>query len=188
MHPDVSPDGSTVAFVIAVGGNSQVATMLIDGTDVRTITSDSLYADRPRWSPDGSQLLFYEGRDLATRRLMVMDADGANIQRSGTRHPVDVPADWSPDGSLILYTSFGPGQRDVAVIPATGGASHHLADAPYNEGPATWSPDGNQITFTRWEGTGAEIWAMDADGGGQHRLASLPGVDAIGPEWSPMEP
>jgi Tol biopolymer transport system component len=185
VHADVSPDGTRVAFVIATGGNSQIATMLIDGTEVRTITGDPIYADWPRWSPDGSQLLFYEGRDLATRRLMVMDADGANIAEiPGTRHPVDVPADWSPDGSLILYTSFGPGERDVAVLPAAGGASHLLAHAPFNEGPASWSPDGSQIAFMRWEGSGAEVWVMDADGSGQHRVASLPGVDAKGPEWS----
>ena len=33
--------------------------MRLDGTDFRVITNDPIAANRPRWSPDGSQLLFF---------------------------------------------------------------------------------------------------------------------------------
>jgi Tol biopolymer transport system component len=191
LHSDVSPDGKRVAFVIERGLESRIATMLLDGTELRIITSDSIVADRPRWSPDGRQLLFFQGGSLTSRRLMVMDADGANVREiPGTQTPEDVPPDWSPDGSFILYTSMVLGGRNLAIVPATGGISHNLAAARLvDEGPGTWSPDGSSIVFTRSEDaaadTAAEIWLMDADGSGQHRLVSLPGRDAAAPEWSP---
>ena len=187
LHSDVSPDGTSVAFTLEMGLDSQIATMRLDGTQLHILTSDSLDADRPRWSPDGSQLVFSEGSDSTGRRLMVMDADGANVQEiSGTWNSEDVPADWSPDGSLILYTSLNQGGRDLATVSASGGDYQPLASArDVDEGPGTWSPDGSMIVYTRSENAVAEIWVMDADGGGQHLLAALPGKDASAPEWSP---
>jgi dipeptidyl aminopeptidase/acylaminoacyl peptidase len=190
LHSDVSPDGTSVAFTIENGPDSQIATMRLDGAQLRILTSDSLDADRARWSPDGSQLLFSVGTDSTGRRLMVMDADGGNVREiAGTRNPEGVPSDWSPDGSLILYTTIdnnGRGRRDLATIPATGGASHQVTvTRDMDEGPGTWSPDGSMIAYTRGDGVRNEIWVMDADGSGQHLLVTLPGKDAAAPEWSP---
>lgn len=192
LHPDVSPDGTTVAFVI--WPESQIATIRLDGTGFRVITNGPTLADRPRWSPDGSQLVFIQAEPNnvgALRRLMVMNADGSNARAiRGTDYLALVPPDWSPDGSLILYAAMHtdnvPGQRDLAIVPAIGGTSHRLATARHvDEGPGTWSPDGNMIAFVRWNGLRDEVWLMNADGSGQHRLVSLPGGDAAGPEWSP---
>ena len=187
VHPDVSPDGTMVAFAIEHGSGTQIATMRLDGTGLRIITSDSISADRPRWSPDGTRLLFYRRTDLAHLRLMVMDADGTNVREiRGTKNPEDVPPDWSPDGSLILYTSLTLGLRDLATVPATGGRSRLLTHTPLvDEGPGTWSPDGSSIAYTRRNNIRSEVWLMNADGSGAHRLVSLPDRDAAAPEWSP---
>lgn len=192
LHSDVSPDGTRIAFVIKPGADSRIATMLMDGTQLRIITSDSVVADRPRWSPDGTELLFWEGSDLDNSlRLMVMNADGTNMREiPGTQSPANVPADWSPDGALILYASIEDGSDgawwDLATVPADGGDSHVLADTrQVDDAPGTWSPDGSLIAFKRQDMFGAEIWLMNADGSGQHRLVSLPRRDAQAPEWSP---
>jgi Tol biopolymer transport system component len=186
-HPDVSPDGTRVAFVIQHGAESRIATVRLDGTGLLFITKDSISADRPRWSPDGSQLLFYRTDPPASRHLMVVNTDGTNVREiRGVRQPENVPPDWSPDGSLILYTSLASGRRDLATVPATGGPSQRLTLTPrVDDGPGTWSPDGSLIAYTRGEGLHAEVWLMNADGGGQHRLAWLPDKDAAAPEWSP---
>ena len=190
MHSDVSPDGTSVAFTIEHGPDSRIATMRLDGTQLRILTSDSLDADRPRWSPDGSQLLFSIGSQSTGLYLMVMDADGTNVREvSGTSNTEDVPADWSPDGTLILYTSINDvtyRRRDLATVSVSGGDYQPLASArDVDEGPGTWSPDGSMIVYTRSEDLTAEIWVMEADGTGQHLLAALPGKDAAAPEWSP---
>ena len=81
VTPDVSPDGKRVAFAIVKGTVSQIATMRMDRTGFRVITDDPVSAIRPRWSPDGSQLLFFrEGRD-GILRLMVMNADGSDVRQ-----------------------------------------------------------------------------------------------------------
>src|SRR5262245_53842805 len=58
----------------------------------------------PAWSPDGSRIAFYSGRD-GNLEVYVMDADGKR-QRRLTRNPrQDGLPSWSPDGRSIAFTS-----------------------------------------------------------------------------------
>ncbi len=191
--PDVSPDGTMVAFTTHDRTVPQIATMRLDGTGFRILTNDPIAAKQPRWSPDGSQLLYFRVGDDDNLRLMVMDADGTNVREiPGTHQSADFnPADWSPDGSAILYTSFDDGLPILATPPVTGGRTHVLnPGSGWPEVGGAWSPDGSSIAFTRGVGTQKgvlvfEVWVMNADGSGEHPLASLPGASAEAPAWSP---
>jgi ell wall binding domain 2 (CWB2)/WD40-like Beta Propeller Repeat len=63
-EPDVSPDGTEIAFVRSVtapGATTaydQIFTANIDGTDVTQVTDDTANDEDPAWSPDGQSLLF----------------------------------------------------------------------------------------------------------------------------------
>ena len=190
--PDVSPDGTMVAFTVADRTVPQVATMRIDGTGFRILTNDPIAANSPRWSPDGSQLAYFRVDREGNLRLMVMNADGTNAREiPGTHQTASFnPPDWSPDGSLILYTSFKDGLPILATLPEAGGRTHFLnKGSGWPEVGGAWSPDGATIAFTR--GTGIrkgvlvfEVWVMNADGSGEHRLAAVQGASAEAPAWS----
>lgn len=197
MTPAISPDGTSVAFVILDGPISRIATMQLGGDAFRIITNDPASAVRPRWSPDGSQLVFYRvdpslsDRGFPVLHLTVMNADGTSVREiPGTHKPDDLPPDWSPDGSLILYSAMfmagGSLYNDLATIPASGGPSHRLTTTDrVDEAGGDWSPDGRSIAFKRLNGGNWEIWVMNADGTGQHLLAALPHANAEAPDWSP---
>lgn len=84
--PEVSPDGSRVAFVF----EGRIWTVGLDAAGDRQITEGP--NDRaPTWSPDGSQIAFI--RDGLTPFIWVVGSDGS------TPEPVAVAADplaWSP--------------------------------------------------------------------------------------------
>ncbi|MGZ5301534.1 MAG: TolB family protein [Actinomycetota bacterium] len=191
--PDVSPDGTMVAFTIADRTVPQVATMRIDGTEFRILTNDPIAANAPRWSPDGSQLAYFRVDREGNLRLMVMNADGTNVREIPGTHQTGSfnPPDWSPDGSLILYTSFHDGLPILATLPVAGDRTHFLNKGTgWPEVGGAWSPDGSTIAFTRGVGIRKgvlvfEVWAMNADGSGEHRLAALQGASAEAPAWSP---
>ena len=55
--PDVSPDGSRIAFVRSVGGYDQLFVQASDGSGTATqLTTDSATHDYPKWTPDGQAL------------------------------------------------------------------------------------------------------------------------------------
>ena len=138
--------------------------------------------------------------------IWIMDPDGGNrrqltessapaVDASGSRSPA-----WSPDGSLIAYTSTGDSvvedsrDSDVYVMRADGSDVRQLTNDRVADGTPAWSPDGKQIAFASAPGLGTEeldgvIVAMDADGQGRvdvTRHPDSPGAvwDAQ-PAWSP---
>jgi Tol biopolymer transport system component len=193
--PDLSPDGTTIAFTIHDWSSSpQIATMQVDGTGFRILTNDPIAAKQPRWSPDGTQLVYLRQDADGILRLMVMDADGSDAhQIEGTNsNMADFnPPDWSPDGSRILFTTFHGGPPLMATIPVSGGRPELIeTGSGWPEVGGAWSPDGSSIAYTRGvrEEGGLlifEVWVMNADGSGSHRLAALPVASAEAPAWSP---
>jgi Tol biopolymer transport system component len=62
------------------------------------------HAENPKWSPDGSQILFIRRPQSTdpTRELWAMNADGSGTHQLISATNV-VAADWSPDGSRIAF-------------------------------------------------------------------------------------
>lgn len=210
--PDISPDGSQVAFTVfdqraELSAVSRIAVMNLDGSGSQIVTNGNTSSVAwPRWSPDGTRLLFVrvlsyrsqQTNGLGYGRLVVMNADGSNVRViHGTRSLDGQPPAWSPDGRFVLYTSLAGDTQQLVVIPVTGGRSQTISGSAHAESEGTWSPDGQSIAFVRQANVVVEapagpthqsmdqIWLMNADGSEKHLLAALPNAHAEAPEWSP---
>ena len=61
-NPDPSPDGASVVFYSQVGPEGDLYVARSDGTGgLRQLTDDAALDRVPRWSPDGSRVLFLQG-------------------------------------------------------------------------------------------------------------------------------
>ena len=111
--PRISPDGSQVIYTrswvdkIEDEWESALHIMDADGSRPRFLVEGS----SPRWSPDGTRILFIAPGEPAGAQIHVrrMDAEGTVTQV--TRVP-DTPmnARWSPDGTMISFTMYTPGE------------------------------------------------------------------------------
>ncbi len=161
-RPRISPDGSRIAFSIAMDDETwQVATIAADGSDLRILTSTSGYAQTPDWSPDGSWLIYATSPvkcsraplcELLHETLWRMNADGTDQRLIG-----NAPSsawDWeprlSPDGREVVFARNTPetDYRWTLMIRNLETGEERVAkiDTRDLEHP-DWSPDGRFIVY-----------------------------------------
>jgi Tol biopolymer transport system component len=112
--------------------------MNADGTQQTNLTSTlDGYSSDPRWSPDGSRILFLNGRDL-----YVMDANGGNLLRLTDDPTVQVNnPDWAPDNRRIVFQQFDQvDSGDLWIIKVDGSKRWHLTDGPNWDHDPVWRP------------------------------------------------
>jgi WD40 repeat protein len=136
-------------------------------------------------------LAFSSYRDGRMLDVYVMRPDGTGVRRL-TNGPADVedhqPA-WSPDGSLIAFSSTrsqGPPHTDgdIFIMGSDGSGVRRLTLGFDSAGAPAWSPDGSRIAFAGERDGNWDIYVIGADGSGSVRVTDDPGFD-YGPAWAP---
>jgi TolB protein len=141
----------------------------------------------PRWSPDGTRIVFASVPPGAGREIWVMNADGTG-QRALTSLGTNPGfPDWSPDGrEIAFHAARGDGNFDLFVMDADGSNIRRLTTRDSYLRPR-WSPDGSRIAAV-WFQTSAgsfccsKVAVMDSDGGNLRVLTF--GMQEADPEWS----
>lgn len=134
------------------------------------------------------EIVFAARRPDEARGLFRIDADGEGLSRVTPRRSYeDIAAAWSPDGTVLAFTSDRSGDRDIwSMEPGSGQPPVNLTQTPADaEWLPTWSPDGRIAFITEIAGTGRyTIDVIDADG--DNRVTIVPPRSRIfGVEWSP---
>jgi TolB protein len=181
-QPVFSPDGNFLAVRSERNDQTGLAVMSSSGADRRRLTT--YFEDaHPRWSSDGSQIVFASNRegDRTWRiyRVAAPGGDGTFVEFG--RWPA-----WSPKNDVIAYQGCRPasGRCGLMTIGPYGGDVRQITDVPGDTMPA-WSPDGARIAFASAERGGSwDIFVLELASGNVATLAASPGVDAH-PVWSP---
>jgi TolB protein len=94
------------------------------------------------WSPDGQELIYAMQGSLWRQRLGTTEAQELT---SGPSY--DYQPDWSPDGRLVVYSSYDGEAIELRVLDLETGESRALlSNGAVNVEPR-WSPDGTRLAF-----------------------------------------
>ena len=84
--PAWSPDGKRIAFSANLGGNVDIYTLNVDGSDLRRITRHTARDSSPAWHPDGHAFIFSSMWD---QKFAIYRIDVAGHQSPA----IDTPSD-----------------------------------------------------------------------------------------------
>src|SRR5438445_6541403 len=125
-------------------------------------------------SPDGKRMAWARKvKDANGLKLAAVEVASVSVPaeesrrvtgaRDGRDHDEKWPA-WSPDSKFLAFRSDAakPGQAQVWVAPADGGAPRQLTHVTGQISDLRWSPDGRSIAFLFVEGSAQETGALTA--------------------------
>ncbi|HEX5216552.1 MAG TPA: protein kinase, partial [Vicinamibacterales bacterium] len=180
--PSLSPDGTTVAYVVRINNSWDIYTQRVGGRNATPILNDPQRNEGgPAFSPDGASIAFHES-DTAGG-IFIAGATGESVRRVTEFgfHPA-----WSPDGKRIAFTteeiidpSGRQGDSVLYVVDAAGGQPRRVVDG--DAAQPSWSPDGRRIVY--WSNTGGQrdLFTVSEAGGARMALTNDSAID-----WSPV--
>jgi eukaryotic-like serine/threonine-protein kinase len=145
--PSVSPNAEFVAFRSDRDGSPRIwLKQLKSGNEIALTEGPD---DFPRFSPDGSSLLFIrtEGQVASLFRVPVLGGDIRKVAEDARS------ADWSPDGKQIVFIRWQLVQGDLdthfLTVNPDGSDIRELAVIPQKQLQSPrWSPDGQFVVST----------------------------------------
>lgn len=151
MSVDVSPDGRTVVFDLL----GDLWTVPLDGGDATRITHGRAWDYQPRWSPDGTEILFTSDRGGSDNIwiLTVGEDEPRAVTEEGDK--VTNSGAWSPDGELVaakrrLTDASSLGTSELWLYHTAGGSGIQITqkDEIPEVGEPVFSPDDRFLYFS----------------------------------------
>ncbi len=164
--PQVSPDGSQVAYVVTEmdpernSSNSDIWVIPFKGGDARRLTTSAKSDSRPRWSPDGKTLAFISSRS-GTPQIWLLGLDGGEARQLTCVAAGASGVEWSPIGTHLVFLS--------SVFPDAPDAESNARMLKQQAEDPVKAQIFNQLLFRHWnswrDGQRSHLFVIPAAGG-----------------------
>ncbi len=169
--PAVSPDGKTIAFSSLRDGKLRIWLKQVTGGSEASLTEGPA-DDFPRFSHDGTSILFVRGRVRPdVFRIPLVGGEARKLVDNATT------ADWSADGTRLAFIRPGtlPGPLGSLYVAGADGSNPRLV-ASFKDMTVQhprWSPDGRSIAVVGARGRAVSNIAIVDVGTAQVRPLAL---------------
>ena len=217
--PQLGPDGTQLLYVRSDAdweANRTVGHIWrigVDGSGELRLTAGEDGEANPRWSPDGTRIVFTATRgDDGAAQIYMLHARGGEAERL-TDHPTSIRSvTWAPDGATLFFLADDDKPDDLKAreevrddvyafdenyqqshlwtVSAETGEARRITEGDFSVNEYRLSRDGAMIAFDRGpsplfdDNDEGEVWVMNADGSNA-RQVTMNGVPEYGAELSP---
>ncbi len=194
---DWAPEGNRLVFRSEREGGGLYVVPVLGGNEHKVAS----FGYRPRWSPDGTQILFYSSilrnNTAEIPKLYVVGLDGKPPREVLADFLTEFKAfraDWHPDGKrLSLWGNHLQQGNGFWTVPLAGGQSvksefatavtEQLKESGVAFGSFQWSPAGDALYFEGVSASVRSLWKVAVEPGslrwvaGPERLTAGAGLD-----------
>jgi eukaryotic-like serine/threonine-protein kinase len=172
FDPQISDDGSRIVFASNRSGVYQIWASASDGSNsVKLTTSAALFPGSPRWSPNGTMIVFDGRDDPGNADIYSVPAKGGPVRRLTSDKSIEARPFFSTDGRWVYFRSDTSGERRYYRMPADGN-SHSAGE--WQQVISSYvveafpSADGKYLYFPR--GFDEGIFSVPAGGGSEREV------------------
>jgi Tol biopolymer transport system component len=181
-EPALSPDGQHLSLTIGTPPNTDIWMIDLGRNTLSRFTFSGTNNSTGIWSPDGKSIAYCAHTEDHKQSVIYIKPSGGGgkeqelIKSNGN---VFFPDDWSPDGSHIIYETYGnKSNADLWLVPTQGDPTPiNYLQTRFNETHAAFSPDGKFISYTSDESGKSEVYVQPYPATGARWQVSTKGGD-----------
>lgn len=205
ISPEVSPDGSKIAFFssrdlfsidlyVANADTGKVIRKLTNSATNAHLDSIEFIESAGAWAPD-SRRFAYPAMVGGHPVLVVVDVDTGHKDREIPLKDIDevLNPTWAPDGTRIAFSALAGGFNDLFIYDLNTSSFRRVTHDEYAELDPAWSPDGRSIAISTDRFTtnltdlkegSLRLALVDVDSGNVSELGGFDRAKNISPQWS----
>ncbi len=178
---------SRLTFILQQRGNrGDICTADLFMGEAKQLTHDNALTLSPRWSPDGSRIIYTSYFRTGAPDIYLLDAATGRKETFVSFKGTNMGARFSPNGQRVAMVLSGEGTPEIYLGNAQGPKNvKPITRSGAAKSSPSWSPDGSRIVFTMEPGP--QLYVVPAGGGTPQRLASGYSYTAE-PDWSAANP
>jgi len=171
FYSALSPNGQEAIFESCYNKQCNIFRVKVNGGKPIQLTQTGLNR-LPRWSPDGTLIIFASNRNGGDYEIYTMRPDGSNVHQLTHGPPRSYAASFSPDGAYIVMQRNPNNIDQISVMNLQTQQVNQLTSEAVAQVGASWSPDGKRIAFYSLPADTSQIYIINKDGSGRQQLTS----------------
>jgi TolB protein len=175
-----------LAFISERTGKPEIYTSDLFCGEVKQLTHDNASALMPRWSPDGSRIVYTSYYKSGFPDIYLIDlAQGRRdtfISVKGTNQG----ARFSPNGRQVAMVLSGTGNSEIWMTDAQGHNPVRKTRSDTVKSSPCFSPDGSRLVFASQPGP--QLFVMSVNGGDMRRVTTGISGYCAEPDWCRADP
>ncbi len=177
-----------ITFISERTGKREVYTSDLFFGEASQVTHDKAHALSPRWSPDGSRIIYTSFFRSGTPDIFIMSPGTGQRTSFASFKGTNSSARFSPDGGRVAAVLSAGGNQEIFVASASGQGFRRVTNSPGTEASPCWSPDGSRLIFTSDRGGRPALYTMSVAGGAMTPVPTNLSGYCAEPDWSRAKP
>ncbi|MDB6168548.1 MAG: Periplasmic component of the Tol biopolymer transport system-like protein [Verrucomicrobia bacterium] len=175
-----------IAFVGESSGRNEIYTGDLFFRHVTQVTHDKAFALTPRWSPDGTKLLYTSFYRSGFPDIFLIDLNTYQRTTFVSFKGTNSGARFSPSGGQVAMVLSGEGTPEIYLANAQGRQVSRKTRSDAVKASPCFSPDGSRLVFSMEPGP--QLYVMSVAGGTPTRVTSGISGYCAEPDWSRGDP